>query len=43
MIPDEVMFELPKPYHDLHQMLMGLLRTAWEINYENGLFNHEDD
>jgi hypothetical protein len=24
-------------------MLMGQPRTAWEINYEKKLFNHEDD
>jgi hypothetical protein len=43
MILDKVMSGLPKPYHDLHRMLMGQPRTSWEINYENGLFNHEDD
>jgi hypothetical protein len=43
MIPDKVMSRLPKSYHDLYRMLMGQPRTSWEINYENGLFNHEDD
>jgi hypothetical protein len=43
MIPDKVMSELPMPYHYLHRMLMGHPRTSWEINYENGFFNHEDD
>jgi hypothetical protein len=43
MIPDKVMSGLAKPYHDLHGMLMGQLRTSWEINYEKGFFNHEND
>jgi hypothetical protein len=43
MILNKVMSELPKPYHDLHRMLMGQPRTSWEINYEKGVFNHEDD
>jgi hypothetical protein len=43
LIPNEIMSGLPKPYHDLHRMLMGQPRTAWEMNYEKKLFNHEDD
>jgi hypothetical protein len=43
LILNEVMLGLPNPYHDLHWMLMGHHRTAWEINYKKKLFNHEDD
>jgi hypothetical protein len=43
MIPDKIMSKLPKPYHDLHRMLMGQPHTSWEINYEKGFFNHKDD
>jgi hypothetical protein len=42
MIPDKVISGLPKPYHDLHRMLMGQPCTSWEINYKKGLYNHED-